>query len=121
MINPEIILEVERLLAAGTISMTKIAAQTRISRSSVSSIAHGKRKLKPHRSDPGRPQNLVLDELGNPFLIPSGPVARCSECGAFVRTPCLACQIAKKIKLSERYSKQYEDSSFRGWGRLSGI
>ena len=121
MIKPETLLEVERLLAAGTLSMTKIAAQTRISRSLVSNIAHGKRKLKPRVPLSDRPKNLVLDELGTPFLLPIGSVARCPECGATVRTPCLACQIAKKIRISERISERSDRRRFDGDGRFHGI
>ncbi len=105
MIRPEVIQEVERLLLTGGLSMRKIAEQTRISRGLVSAIAHGKRKLKPRPVKKERPENMEIDENGEVFFLPTGPMARCPECGAMVRTPCLACQIARALRRSPRQRK----------------
>lgn len=86
--------EVIRLLALGTLSQKKIADVTRVSRGSVSAIAAGKRRIKSRRLVAGG-ENRTDEEENWGFRYPTGPWKRCPICGAFVRTPCLACQLER--------------------------
>lgn len=105
MIEPNVIMEVERLLAGGTLSQKKIAAVTRVSRGLVSAIASGKRRIKQKRLVRKPDSNVGTDENGHLFYYPSGPMARCPVCGAVVRTPCLACQIENREQMSHESPK----------------
>src|SRR6185369_2834794 len=81
--------EVERLLAEGRLSQRKIARLLRVSRSTVSAIAAGRRPDYEAR----------LAARASEFE-PLGPIERCSGCGGMVYTPCRLCRV-RKIKEQE--------------------
>ncbi|MDO4585712.1 MAG: hypothetical protein Q4C95_00280 [Planctomycetia bacterium] len=91
MISKTVIQEIERLLALGTFSQKQIAILTSVSRGSVNAIATGKRQRLLENSSKYNDQYDSID-LPN-FRFPEGPIARCPSCGAYVKTPCLACQL----------------------------
>jgi hypothetical protein len=94
MIAPEMVLEVRRLLATGTLSQRKIARLTNISRATISAIASGKRpdyEPRPRDDEPDRP---------------IGPPIRCPSCGGRVYLPCRLCRI-RAIKRRELERKKH--------------
>lgn len=98
MIPDDIVAEAQRLLALGTLSHRRIAAQLHISRCSVSNIARGQRTC--HSTDhaqhaahdmnvPSRAKRLEFSSL------PCGPFVRCPGCGGRVVVPCRLCRVRK--------------------------
>jgi hypothetical protein len=83
--------EVERLLAEGKLSYRRIAAALRVSRSTVSAIAQGKRRDYEARI---LARQLTASE-------PLGPIERCGTCGGRVYMPCRLCQV-RKLKAAEQ-------------------
>jgi hypothetical protein len=76
MIRPEIVQNVQKLLAAGKLSHRLIALRTGVSRTSIAAIASGKRRLPPPK---------VAQEVDT-------PPRRCQHCGMMVITrPCRIC------------------------------
>ena len=78
------IMEVQRLLADGHLSIRKISAATGVSRTTISGIASGR-----------RPDYEALRRARLEEYQPSGPLARCAECGGLVYTPCRLCRLRK--------------------------
>lgn len=95
MLEPSVVAEVERLVAAKTLSLKKIADITHVSRGSVSAIAAGKRRIKLRKTVCAADIVEGAAPMREKFYYPSGPFARCPICGARVQMPCLACQIEK--------------------------
>jgi transcriptional regulator with XRE-family HTH domain len=83
MIRQELVLEIERLLKETHHSQRKLARLTGVSRSTIATIAAGKR---PDYSQ--REQQRLSD-----FDVPSGPPARCPRCGGRVFMPCRLCHV----------------------------
>jgi hypothetical protein len=83
MIADELVTQVRRLLAAGIYNQREIARMTGVSRSTVCSIATGKRP--DYRREPPAPR----EEIDGP----SGPPQRCPGCGGMVYAPCRLCQM----------------------------
>ena len=82
MIAPTKVAEIRGLLAAGTCSYRKIAAATRISRSTIQAIALGRRT------------DYSLIRRRDLELFPElGPVVRCPGCGGRVHWPCRLCHV----------------------------
>jgi len=84
MIAPNVVKEVQRLLAEGKLSQRAIAKATRVSRGTVGAIASG------NRPDYDRVQRPRTDEEPSR---PEGPLRRCPGCGGMVYLPCRACQV----------------------------
>lgn len=82
MIELSLIKEAERLLAEGQLSQRRIAATVGISRATVGAIAAGR-----------RPDYEAIRAARAGELEPSGPPARCPNCGGLVYTPCRLCQV----------------------------
>jgi hypothetical protein len=85
MLDPGFVEGIRRLLAAGRWSMRRIARELRVSRGTVSAIAHGKR-----RERRARPAD------DDPVVEPRGPLKRCPGCGGLVYAPCLLCRVRRK-------------------------
>ena len=83
MLSVAVVEEIERLLAAGSLSQRGIARRMGVSRGSVNAIALGK------RPDPQTRRRTQEDALP----APSGPPVRCPTCGGMVQMPCLACRL----------------------------
>lgn len=75
-LNPEIVAEAKRLLAAGK-TCNAVAKRLSISRASVQAIAANRRRV-------------TRDRFGG---LPVGPPQRCPECGAMVYRDCQVCVI----------------------------
>jgi DNA-binding XRE family transcriptional regulator len=82
--------EVERLLAAGTLSQRQIAKAIGVSRATVSAIARGTRPDYESRL------RVRVEECG-----PPGPIERCPTCGGRVYMPCRLCRV-RKLKAQEQ-------------------
>jgi len=80
MIAAETVAEVRRLLRETPLSHRKIARLTGVSRGLVDAVASGKR--------PDREIAPPSEEEE-----PTGPPARCPDCGGMVYLPCRACQV----------------------------
>ena len=85
MLDPRLVEEIWRLLAAGRWSMRRIARELRVSRGTVNAIAHGRRRERRARPD---------DD--DPLVEPRGPLKRCPGCGGLVYAPCRLCRIRRK-------------------------
>ncbi len=82
MIAPDLIAEIQRLLAEGKLSQRKIAKLTGVSRGTVGAVANGKRQL--------REREVNCWEAG---LEPQpGPPQHCPGCGGLVYLPCRLCR-----------------------------
>jgi len=90
MLSPSIITEVRRLLAAGFHSQRAIARLLQISRGTVLAVARGRRMDRTAKT----PSERRADYRA---LLPEQPAARCSECGARVYLPCVACRVRRKL------------------------
>lgn len=88
--------EVQRLLAEGKMSQRSIAKATGISRASVGAIASGKR--------PDYEARVLMQEDKDE---PSGPLARCPECGGMVYTPCRLCRLRKMKALEQEIIRAF--------------
>ena len=96
MIDPKVIDTVRQLLAEGKLSYREIALRTGISRSTISSVAAGKRVA----------DNNKFLENDAP-LQPLGPARRCPNCGGLVYLPCKLCRVrAMKRKQQDPTSRR---------------
>ena len=100
MIDPKVIDTVRQLLAEGKLSYREIALRTGISRSTISSVASGKRVA----------DDTKFLENDAP-LQPPGPARRCPNCGGLVYLPCKLCR-ARAMNLNSR-TQAVEDPSSR--------
>ena len=82
MLGPEVIKDIQRLLAEGDLSQRKIAKAMKVSRGTVAAVSGGKRR--PHYPRP---------EEADEHL--TGPVRRCGGCGSMAAMPCRACRIRR--------------------------
>lgn len=89
MIAGKVVREIERLLRESKLSQRKVATLTGVSRATVSMIASGRR--------PDYEARELERELES--VTPSGPPARCRECGGLVYGPCRLCRIRKAIAI----------------------
>jgi transcriptional regulator with XRE-family HTH domain len=81
-IAPDLIAEIQRLLAEGKLSQRKIAKLTGVSRGTVGAVANGKRHVHEREVD--------CWEAG---LEPQpGPPRHCPGCGGLVYLPCRLCR-----------------------------
>ena len=88
MIDPVVIQKIQRILDIGGLTHRAIARETGVSRGTVDSIAIGKRQVE------GEYRPMVAHEESVAMITSPGRcVGRCSNCGAKVRAPCLACQL----------------------------
>jgi hypothetical protein len=76
------ILEIDRLLKEGRLSQRQIASRLKVSRGTISAIAHGRRGLYGNDPDEVRPAH-------------ASPPARCPTCGYCVYLPCRICKIRR--------------------------
>ncbi len=83
MIAPSVIDEILRLLAESSLSQRRIAEITNVSRGTVNAVARGKRRA--HRCP------------WPDWEEPTGPLERCSKCGAMATTPCHACRVRELV------------------------
>jgi transcriptional regulator with XRE-family HTH domain len=105
MIASRIVAEIQRLLAARTLSQRKIAAMMGVSRGSVAAIASGRRR------DGDVPSGMSDDGAAEP----AGPPARCPGCGGLVYMPCLLCRLRKE---RPRAAARSRTAAFFGSTRL---
>jgi hypothetical protein len=75
-----IVEEIARLLGEGQLSRRKIAERLGVSRSTVCTIANGRRALFGKQPEPDQPNRESL------------PTERCPKCGYLVQMPCLVCR-----------------------------
>lgn len=85
MIQPKIVVKIQRLLNKTTLSQRKIAAVIGVSHGTVTSIATGRRRNPIPRIE----------------IEPAGPPTRCPGCGGLVYMPCLLC-LARKERQRHR-------------------
>jgi hypothetical protein len=91
MIEPQLVEQVERLLAEGKLSYRKIARFTGVSRGTIGAIASGRRRIQPRRM-------FFWEEEPT---VPDVPPERCPDCGGMVYMPCRLCRTRKEMtKLS---------------------
>lgn len=90
MIAPSVVIEIKRLLAAGTYSQRKIARVLGVSRGTVGAIASGKR----------RDREEVASKQEMEPARPAGPPRRCSGCGGMVMMPCRLCRTRRLVSQS---------------------
>jgi hypothetical protein len=90
MLPTSVVLEINRLLHEGRLSIRQIAKQVGVSRDTVSALASGRRGLRGRDTEAKR-------ALHTPNSLP----ARCPECGYRVFLPCLIC-ITRKARCRER-------------------
>jgi transcriptional regulator with XRE-family HTH domain len=83
MIATDVVREIRRMLAEGSLSQRAIAERMGVSRGTVCAIAQGTRGDYPPR--------FIRKDMR--LIRPAGRPARCSGCGALVQMPCLACYI----------------------------
>jgi len=107
MLSVAVVEEIERLLAAGSLSQRGIARRIGVSRGSVNAIAQGKRP-DPQTRRPAREDALVA---------PSGPPVRCPTCGGLVQMPCLACRLRA---LDESRRRRAVSTTPMGFSRPGG-
>ncbi len=81
MIPLQVVEEVRRLVAEGTLSLRKIARRVGVSRTTVGKIVSG------------RHVSFWLPRAEQANCVPTGPRRRCAQCGALVDLPCLACHV----------------------------
>ncbi len=88
MLSATVVEEVKRLLAAGCHSQRQIARMLAISRGSVATIASGKRRERPRKTnhDPWE---------SDPWI---GPRRRCPDCGGQVYLPCRLCGVRRLVE-----------------------
>jgi hypothetical protein len=87
MIEPQLVEQVERLLAEGKLSYRKIARFTGVSRGTIGAIASGRRRIQPRR------MFFWEDEP----MVPDVPPQRCPDCGGMVYLPCRLCRTRKEL------------------------
>jgi transcriptional regulator with XRE-family HTH domain len=81
-IAPDLIAEIQRLLAEGKLSQRKIAKLTGVSRGTVGAVANGKRQVQERKVD-----NWEAGLEPQP-----GPPQHCPGCGGLVYLPCRLCR-----------------------------
>jgi DNA-binding XRE family transcriptional regulator len=81
MLSPDLIEEIERLLAEGKLSQRKIAKRTGVSRGTVGAVANGKRHVHARETESW---DAGLESQ-------SGPPQHCPGCGGLVHLPCRLC------------------------------
>ena len=87
MIKPDLIREIQRLLATGKLTRRNIAQRLGVARGTVSAVADGKfhaPSLLCEAPQPKPPSDLVARET-----------RRCPTCRAMVRMPCKLCRIRR--------------------------
>jgi hypothetical protein len=87
MIEPQLVEQVERLLAEGKLSYRKIARFTGVSRGTIGAIASGRRRIQPRRM-------CFWEEEPT---VPDVPPQRCPGCGGMVYMPCRLCRTRKEM------------------------
>jgi transcriptional regulator with XRE-family HTH domain len=87
MIEPQLVEQVERLLAEGKLSYRKIARFTGVSRGTIGAIASGRRRIQPRRM-------FFWEEEP---MVPDVPPQRCPQCGGMVYMPCRLCRTRKEM------------------------
>jgi hypothetical protein len=85
MIASDVVKEIRRMLAEGSLSQRAIAQRMGVSRGTVCAIAQGKRRDYPPR--------FFRNDMY--FIPPAGRPVRCAGCGGLVQMPCLACYVRK--------------------------
>jgi transcriptional regulator with XRE-family HTH domain len=83
MLAPFLVDEIRRLLAEDKLSYRKIAQRLGVNRATVGAIAAGR------RPDYERLRHVRHDDP----LEPTGPPARCPQCGGMVYLPCRLCHL----------------------------
>jgi hypothetical protein len=84
----EVVDEVKRLLALGSLPEQKIAGHLGIGYTTVKRIRRGEGRYSKPRSDLTA-GHKSMEEI----TAPSGPAVWCEECRATVKMPCVACQL----------------------------
>ena len=87
MIEPQLVEQIERLLAKGKLSYRKIARFTGVSRGTIGAIASGRRRIQPRRMSFWEEEPTV----------PDVPPQRCPQCGGMVYMPCRLCRMRKEM------------------------
>jgi hypothetical protein len=87
MIEPQLVEQVERMLAEGKLSYRKIARFTGVSRGTIGAIASGRRRIQPRR---------ICFWEEEP-VVPDVPPQRCPQCGGMVYMPCRLCRMRKEM------------------------
>jgi hypothetical protein len=85
MLRADTVAEILRLLGAGT-PQRQIAELLQVSKTTVSGISTGRRRITRRRADPLPPDELPVQ---------SGPPVRCVGCGGKTRLPCHVCIVSQ--------------------------